>query len=229
MTNAATNGKSKFLADVPSEIRELLDWHEAREVRGNPGPKLTEFANRFLGGMIEDHAIIPPLAVSPAEVLALVLVHHQKSPENTAAWLNLGLALRRMALYQVHDADHRNEQLLQRALDSFGRSLQLEADNTGKNIRAWIGQALTYHQMGLYEDEVRCCLQALDADRSDPSLWLFYAFALGAAGREAKALSVIEDAYKAYVQAGEPEGLRYLFADIVPGSPSIEVLRKRVL
>jgi hypothetical protein len=58
---------------------------------------------------------------------------------------------------------------------------------------------------------------------------LFYAFALGAAGREAKALSVIDDAYKAYVRAGEPEGLRYLFADIVPGSPSIEVLRKRVL
>lgn len=53
MTNAATNGKNKFLADVPSEIRELLDWHEAREVRCNPGPKLTEFANRFLGGMIE--------------------------------------------------------------------------------------------------------------------------------------------------------------------------------
>lgn len=57
MTNAATNGKSKFLADVPSEIRELLDW-------------------------------------SASEVLALVLVHHQKNPENTAAWLNLGLALR---------------------------------------------------------------------------------------------------------------------------------------
>ncbi len=229
MTNAASNGESNFLAYVPSEIRELLDWHEAKGVRGSPGPKLTEFANRFLGWMIEDHAVIPPLALSPAEVLALVLVHHQKSPENTAAWLNLGLALRRMALYQVHDTDHRNEQLLQRALESFDRSLQLEADNTGKNIRAWIGQALTYHQMSLYEDEVRCCLQALDADRSDPSLWLFYAFALGAAGREAKALSIIEEAYKAYVRAGEPEGLRYLFADIVPGSPSIEVLRRRVL
>lgn len=229
MTNAATNGKSKFLADVPSEIRELLDWHEAREVRGNPGPKLTEFANRFLGGMIEDHAIIPPLAVSPAEVLALVLVHHQKSPGNTAAWLNLGLALRRMSLHRVDGSEEIKRQHLQYALESFDRSLQLEPDNTSKNIRVWIGQALTYHQMGLYEDEVRCCLRALNADRSDPSLWLFYAFALGAAGREAKALSVIEDAYKAYVQAGEPEGLRYLFADIVPGSASIEVLRKRVL
>jgi len=98
VTNAATNGKSKFLADVPSEIRELLDWHEAREVRGNPGPELTEFAERFLSGMIEDHAIIPPLAVSPADVLELVLVHHHKRPDNTAEWLTLGLALRRMAL-----------------------------------------------------------------------------------------------------------------------------------
>jgi tetratricopeptide (TPR) repeat protein len=229
VTNTATNGKSTFLADIPSEIRELLDWYEARKVRGSPGPKLTEFANRFLGGMIEDHAVIPPIAVLPAEVLALVLVHHQKSPENTAAWLNLGLALRRMALYQDHDADHKNRRLLQRALESFDRSLQLEPDNTGKNIRACIGKALTYHQMGLFDDEVRCCLQALDADRSDPSLWLFYAFALNAAGREAKALSVIEDAYQAYVKAGEPEGLRYLFADIVPGSPSVEVFRKRVL
>jgi tetratricopeptide (TPR) repeat protein len=171
----------------------------------------------------------PQLAVSPAEVLALVLVHHQKNPENTAAWLNLGLALRRMSLHRVDGTEEIKRQHLQYALESFDRSLQLEPDNTGKNIRAWIGQALTYHQMGLYEDEVRCCLQALDADRSDPSLWLFYAFALGSAGREAKALSVISDAYKVYVQAGEPEGLRYLFADIVPGSPSIEVLRKRVL
>src|SRR5260370_42386207 len=116
VTTAASNGKSTFLADVPSGIRELLDWHEAKGVRGSPGPKLTEFANRFLGWMIEDHEVIPPLALSPAEVLALVLVHHQKSPENTAAWLNLVLALRRMALYQVHDTDHRNEHLLQRAL-----------------------------------------------------------------------------------------------------------------
>jgi tetratricopeptide (TPR) repeat protein len=105
----------------------------------------------------------------------------------------------------------------------------LEPENNGKNIRAWIGQALTYHQMGLYENEVTSCLQALDADRSDPSLWLFYAFALGAAGREAKALSVVEDAYKAYVEAGEPEGLRYLFADIGRGKSPIEVLRNRVL
>jgi hypothetical protein len=48
MTNTATNGNSTFLADIPSEIRELLDWYEAKAVQGGPGPKLTEFANKFL-------------------------------------------------------------------------------------------------------------------------------------------------------------------------------------
>jgi tetratricopeptide (TPR) repeat protein len=228
VTSAPSSGERNFLADVPPEIREILAWYAEGAARGDSGPRLTEFASKFLGGMIEDHAIVPP-AASPAEVLALTLLHHQKNPENSAAWLNLGLALRRMALYRVQDAERINQRRLQGALDCFERSLQLDPENAGKNIRARIGQALTYHQMGLYEDEVRCCLQALDADRSDPSLWLLYAFALGTVGREKEAHSAIEDAYKAYVKAGEPEGLRHLFAGIEPGRPPIEVLRKRVL
>jgi tetratricopeptide (TPR) repeat protein len=226
VTNAARNGKSKFLADAPAEIAEVLNWHDARTERDDPTPDLTDFAEKFLGAMIEDHALIPALSVCAPEMLALTLLHHQRNPDNAGAWLNLGIALRRMALYRVDDTAHVNHQRLENALESFRRSLQLDAENTGKNIRAWIGQALTYHQMGLYEDEVRCCLQALDADRSDPSLWLFYAFALGAAGRKAKALSVIDDAYRAYVDAGEPEALRHIFADVKQGS-SIDALRKR--
>lgn len=230
MTSTASSAENRFLADVPPEIREVLDWHAKGAARGDAGAKLTEFASKFLGALIEDHAVIPTAGVSAPELLALTLLHHQRNPGNAGAWLNLALALRRMALYQaqVHSAEERNQRLLHRALESFERSLQLEPENNGKNIRAWIGQALTYHQLGLHEDEVRCCLHALDADRSDPSLWLFYAFALGAAGREKEAHSVIDDAYKAYVEAGEPEGLRYLFADVKGGS-SIEVLRKRVL
>ena len=216
MTNAPSDGEGKFLANVPPEIRELLEWYAARAVQGSPAPKLTEFASKFLGAMNEDHAIIPALAVSPPELLALTLLHHQRSPGNAGAWLNLGVALRRMALYQVHDAQHQNQRLLQRALESFERSQQLEPENTGKNIRAWIGQALTYHQMGLFEEEVRSCLKALETDRSDPSLWLFYSFALGAAGREEEAHSVVDEAYKVYLRAGQPEGLRHLFAGIVP-------------
>jgi hypothetical protein len=53
VTNAANNGKSNFLAEVPSEICELLDWYEAKEVRGNPAPKLMHFANRFLDRLIQ--------------------------------------------------------------------------------------------------------------------------------------------------------------------------------
>lgn len=229
MTNAANNEESKFLAGVPPEIREILEWYSTVPVRGDGAPRLVQFASKFLGWLIEDHALIPQLAISPAAVLALVLTHHQKSPGNTAAWLNLGLALRRMAVYQAGHNEGMSQQNLRYALESFERSLQLVPENNGKNIRAWIGQALTYHQMGLYEAEVRCCLQALDADRSDPSLWLFYAFALGAAGREAKALSVVEDAHKAYIKAGKPEGLRYLFADIDQGRSPVEVLRNRAL
>lgn len=227
MIDVASNGKSKFLADAPSEIADVLEWYDARGVRGEPAPNLTDFAEKFLGAMIEDHALIPVVTVSALETLALTLLHHQRNPANPGAWLNLGLALRRMALYRVDDVPEINQKRLQAAIESFKRSLELEPENTGKNIRAWVGQALTYHLMGLYEDEVKCCLQALDSDRSDPSLWLFYAFALGAAGRKVKALSVIDDAYRAYVDAGEPEALRHIFADVKQGS-SIDALRKRV-
>lgn len=219
MTNAANNAESKFLAGVPPEIREILERYSTVPVRGDGAPKVVEFASKFLGWLIEDHALIPQLAISPAAVLALVLTHHQKSPGNTAAWLNLGLALRRMAVYQAGTNEGMSQQNLRYALESFERSLRLDPQNNGKNIRVWIGEALTYHQMGLYEDEVRCCSQALDADRSDPSLWLFYAFALSSAGREEEAYAVIDDAYKAYLDAGEPAGLRYLFADIGQGEP----------
>jgi len=231
VTNAASNGDSKFLADVPPEIQEILDWYAKGAARGDAEPKLTDFAAKFLSWLIEDHALIPTLPVSAPALLALTLLHHLRNPANAGAWLNLGLALRRMAALQaqVYHREDQSQRLLHHALESFARSLQFEPENDGKNIRAWISQALTYHQMGMYEDEVRCCLQALDADRSDPSLWLFYAYALGAAGREAKALSVVEDAYNAYLRAGRPEGLQYLFADIDKGRPPIEVLRNRRL
>lgn len=48
--------------------------------------------------MNEDRAIVRALAVSPVELLALVLHPREKNPGNARAWLNLGLALRRMAL-----------------------------------------------------------------------------------------------------------------------------------
>lgn len=210
-----TGSTSRFLVDAPAEIRNVLDWFSAGQARGGPPPHLTEFAGRFLGALRDDGAVFPDITEDSApQTLALVLLHHTKSPESAGAWLNLGLALRRMALYRTQDADQVNRRRLRLALEALERSLQLDPDNAGKNIRAWTGESFVYHALGLFEDEVRCCLLALEADRSDPKLWLLYGFALRSAGRKADALSVMDDAYQAYVAAGEPEDLRSVFAGV---------------
>jgi len=102
----------------------------------------------------------------------MVLLHHEENPGNATAWLNLGLALRRMALYRARDSGAVNKGRLQYALESFQRALELEPENRPKNIRAWIGRAFTYHQLGRFEDELNCCHEAVELDRSDPALWL---------------------------------------------------------
>jgi tetratricopeptide (TPR) repeat protein len=71
-----------------------------------------------------------------------------------------------------------------------------------------------YHMLGLYREELECRSQALEADRSDPKLWLLYGFALKSAGREDQALSIMNNAYDACVRAGKPEELRDAFADV---------------
>jgi len=211
---STADAESRFLVDAPAEIRDVLDWPEAGERQRTRG-QMTEFAGKFLDAMHDDGAVIPETpGVSAAQMLALVLLHHRRNPENAGAWLNLGLALRRMALYRTQDSEQVNQRRLYCALEAFERSLQLEPDNNGKNIRAWTGEAFAYHQLGLYEDEIRCCSRALDAGRSDPWLWLFYAYALEAAGRKREALSIMDDAYEAYLMAGEPAELRDVFADV---------------
>jgi len=211
----ATDMPSRFLGDAPTEIRDVLDWFAMGHARRVPPSHLTEFAGKFLGALHDDGAVLPDIREDSAlQTLALVLLHHTKSPESAGAWLNLGLALRRMALYRTQDPEQVNRRRLRQALEALERSLHLEPDNGGKNIRAWTGESFTYHALGLYEDEVRCCSLALEADRSDPKLWLFYGFALRSAGRKGEALSVMDDAYQAYVEAGEPEELRTVFADI---------------
>ena len=57
----------------------------------------------------------------------------------------------------------RNRRRLCDALEAFEPSLQLDPDNMGKNIRAWTSESTAYNALGLYEDEVRCCLCALEA------------------------------------------------------------------
>ena len=206
----------RFLEDVPAEIRGVLDWYGAGGPQRAPGQDMMEFAGKFLGALRDDGAVVPETpATSAPQVLALVLLHHRSSREETGAWLNLGFALRRMALYRTQDdPEPVKRRRLQRALEAFERCLRLEPGNRGKNIRAWTGKAFTYHQLGLHDEEVRCCWRALDADRSDPKLWLFYGFALRAAGRKQEALSVIDNAYDDYVMASEPEELRDVFAGV---------------
>jgi tetratricopeptide (TPR) repeat protein len=211
----AADADGRFLEDIPPEVRDLLEWYGAGQPRHPPSQQVLEFASKFLGALRDDGAVVPrtPAAFAP-ETLVLVLLHHRSSREDTGAWLNLGFALRRMALYRTQDPEPVNRRRLQRGLEAFERCLRLDPGNRGKNVRAWTGKAFTYHQLGLHDNELRCCSRALDADRSDPKLWLFYGFALRAAGRAQEALSVMDNAYHAYLMAGEPEELRDVFAGV---------------
>jgi tetratricopeptide (TPR) repeat protein len=210
-----TDAETQFLEHMPGEIKDVLHWYAHGPSRIQAGGSVAEFAGRFLGGMCEDGAVVPTnLSESAPEVLALTLVQHRSSPLSAGAWLNLGFALRRAALYLANDPEEMNKSRLQSAVQAFDRALQLDPDNNGKNIRAWTGMSFAYHMLAMYEKELECCAQALESDRSDPKLWLLYSFALKSAGREEEALSSMNDAYDAYVRAGKPEELREVFADV---------------
>ena len=215
-----TDAEIQFLENMPGEIKEVLHRYADGPSRVPASESMTGFAGQFLGGMCEDGAVVPTnLSASAPEVLALTLVQHRTSPLSTGAWLNLGFALRRAALYRTEDADDLNRARLQAAVQAFDRSLKLDPDNTGKNVRAWIGKSFTYNMLGLHDQELECCAQALAADKSDPKLWLLYGFALRSAGRKDEALSAMNDAHDAYIKAGRPEELRGVFADIQPATP----------
>jgi hypothetical protein len=90
--------------------------------------------------------------------------------------------------------------------------------------------SFTYHYWACMR---RKSSAALEADRSDPKLWLLYGFALKSAGREDQALSIMNDAYDGYVRTGNlrryrealptygkfaPRGERPTLGDIEEGS-----------
>ena len=213
MTTA--DAEDRFLENMPGEITEVLQWHADAHSRVSASQSMAEFAGRFLGGMYEDGALLPAnFSASAPEVLALALFQHRNSPLSAGAWLNLGFALRRAALYRANDPEEMNRARLQCAVQAFDRALQLDPDNRGKNIRAWTGKSFAYHMLAMYEKELECCAQALDSDRSDPKLWLLYGFALKSAGRENEALLTMNNAYDAYIRAGRPEELSEVFAHV---------------
>ena len=211
----ATDTENQFLENMPGELKEVLQWYADGPSRVLADESMAEFAGQFLGGMYEDGAVVPTnLSASAPELLALTLLQHRTSPLSVGAWLNLGFALRRLALYRANDSEEINKARLESAVQAFDRALQLDPDNDGKNIKAWTGMSLAYHMLAMYENELECCAQALESDRSDPKLWLLYGFALKSAGREEEALSSMNDAYDAYIRAGKPEELREVFADV---------------
>lgn len=206
----------KFLADPPAEIGHLLKWFHAGAKAGECGTDLETFTNAFLGALVQDQAIIPPMNVYPPKLLAWVLTHHIRSPETCAAWLNLGLALRLMA---KSEEGSRRDVRLQHALECFDRAISATEGSTPAVIRAWIGKALTFGQQDRYDDAVQCSREALDLNPSDPNLWLLQSSFLGMAGRKEEALELIQQAYEAYLMAGEPEELRDLFESATSAQP----------
>ena len=167
----ALEAENRFIEDMPSEIKEVLRWYaDAQSGALASQQSIADFAGRFLGGMYQDGAVLPTnLSTSAPEVLALVLLQHRTSPRNTGAWLNLGFALRRVALYRTQDLEETNRARLQSAVQAFDRALELDAENNGKNIRAWTGMSLAYHMLDMYQKELECCARALESDRSDPN------------------------------------------------------------
>ena len=123
------------------------------------------YANGLLTALRSDEAIIPELQADTPRVLALVLTHHIRNPSHGAGWLNLGLALRRLAAW---DCPSSRAQRLERAISCFDRSLALSADERAVNVRAWVGKALAFMQLGDLNEAVRCSAAALELDRSDP-------------------------------------------------------------
>jgi hypothetical protein len=89
--------ESEFLRDAPSEIQAILAWFHDGAERARLSDDMEHFAGGFLAALYDDGALFP-MSKNAAWLLAMVLTQHQRNPTQPIAWLNLGLALRRMAL-----------------------------------------------------------------------------------------------------------------------------------
>lgn len=201
---------SEFLANLPDELEALLEWFGAETVQATLAAEVRAYADALLSALRSDEAIVPELQVDTPQLLALVLTHHIRNPGHSVGWLNLGLALRRLAAWHGESSKTRQ---LKRAISCFNRCLALSAGERAVNIRAWAGRALAFTQLGDLDEAVRSSATALELDRSDPNLWLLHSGCVGRAGDEDEALRLVDDAYRAYLAAGRPDALRHVFAE----------------
>jgi Tfp pilus assembly protein PilF len=117
-----------------------------------------------------------------------------------------------MALYETSAPESLRNEWLNRAVQSFDKSLRLEPNN----VRAWTGRGSVFHQLVRHEEESRCYRRALNIDSSSVDLWLLYVNALRVAGREDEAAAHLEEAYHAYLLAGQPKEHREIFEKFGP-------------
>jgi len=196
------------VADLPDELDALIEWFDTQGDQTTLDNDVRAYAENLLTALRSDQAIVPELQTDSARVIALALTHHIRNPEHSVAWLNLGVALRRLATW---DHELPSTQRLERALICFDRCLALSAGDRAVNVRAWAGKAFVFMQLGDFKEAVRSSAAALALDPSDPNLWLLHSGCVGRAGDESQALRLVGDAYEAYVAAGRPDALRHVF------------------
>jgi len=210
-----TESESEFLRDVPSQIEAILAWFKAGAEIGHVSQEMEHYAGGFLAGIYEDGALFP-MAKNAAWLLAMVLTQHQRDSRQPIAWLNLGLALRRMALYETSAPESLRNKWLDHAVQSLDQSLKLEPEN----VRAWKGRGLVLLVLGRHEEEAECYRRALDITPASLDLWLLYVNALQSAGREDEAAAHLDVAYHAYLLAGQPKELKEIFEKFGPSAPA---------
>jgi hypothetical protein len=149
------------LTDLPTDLQALLKWFDAGARPEDCGHGIRDWASSFLGALVDDQAIIPEPHTDAPRVLALALTHHVRNPGHCVAWLNVGLALRRIA---TSDPDSLRSWRLERALECFDRSLALSQTERPVSIRAWAGKALAFWQLRRFDEAVRV--------RMRPSNWI---------------------------------------------------------
>ena len=201
----------EFLRDAPAQIQAILAWFHDGAEHERVSKEMEDYAGGFLAGIHEDGGLFP-VSENAAWLLAMVLTQHHRNPGQPIGWLNLGLALRRMALYETSAPESLKNTWLDLAVQSLDESLRLEPDN----VRAWTGRGYVFHQLGGREEESSSYRHALDIDSSSVDLWLLYVNALRAAGREDEAAAHLEEAYHAYLLAGQPKEHREIFENFGP-------------